>query len=152
MNTEIELLPADDQESALNSTLAGVNNFANVLIAEFEGKYGTSSLKELKSYAREHTKLPPVLTAEAVRKAHDALILVAKKKARYTPRQAINFPEGKIAWKSGPGKVAMPTAKGNRSIPVRQPAGGWGGTGFPLDGHPVQLVERAGRYFLVSLD
>jgi len=152
MTTEIELLPADDQTSALASTLASVNAFANTLIAEFEGKYGTSSLKELKAYAREQSKLPPVLTSEAVRKAHDALVLVAKKKARYTPRQAINFPAGKVVWKSGPGKVALPTAKGTRSVPVRQPAGGWGGVGFPLDGHEVQLVERAGRYFLATLD
>lgn len=147
---EIELLPVDEQESALGSTLSGVNHLANALIARFEGKYGTSSLKDLRAAAREQSKLPPVLTAEAVRKAHDALILVAKKKTRYTARQAVNYPEGKVVWKSG--KVAMPTAKGNRSIPVRQPPGGWGGVGFPLDGRAVQLVERAGRYFLIPAD
>jgi len=145
---ELELLPTDEQHAALSATLTSVNGLANQLLAQFERRGTTVSTKELRAAARaEGSGLSPKLVAEAVRKAEDALGLAASKSTRYRPHQAIHYPVGAVKWKAG--KAAMPTARGTRAIPIRQPSGGFGGLKPPLDDNAVELVERAGQFFLV---
>ncbi len=145
---ELELLPSEEQHSALGATLTVVNGLANTLLARFERRGTTVTTKELKAAAREEASgISPKLVNEAVRKAEDALGLAASKATRYRPRQQIRYPVGAVKWKAG--KAALPTARGTRAIPIRQPAGGFGGLKPPLDDHEVELVERADRFFLV---
>lgn len=149
---EVRVLPDPDTHQLLATTLERVNKASNLARAAalqantFAGK----DLREVVRGVVEAQKLPEALLTPITDRVAASLERRAGKQPKFSAYQSLTLPAGAFKW-SADGKVALPTAKGRRTIRVRVDTSR-GGLRPPLEGRPATLVYRNGEFDLVAAD
>jgi hypothetical protein len=149
---EVEVLPDPELHQLLATTLERVNKASNLARAAalqrnvFQGK----DLRELVKQVVEDAKLPDTFVTPITDRVELSLERRAGKQPKFSTYQALTFPPNALKW-TADGKVAMPTAKGRRTIRVRVDTAR-GGLRPPLEGRPASLVYRNGEFELQAAD
>jgi hypothetical protein len=146
---EIQILPEPGQHDLLVATLERVNRVSNAARAAALARGSGSSieLRDIVSDEIEKAKLPGGFHAPIVERVQAALDRRGKKFSTY---QAVTLPASAFKWSSD-GRVALPTAKGRRTIRVRVDMTR-GGLRPPLEGRPTSLVYSNGEFALWAAD
>jgi hypothetical protein len=147
---EVDILPDPDQHELLVATLERVNrvsNAARVAALARPGGASKDELRDIVSQEIEKAKLPAGFHAPIVERVQSALDKRSKKFSTY---QSLTFPPTAFKWSSD-GRVALPTAKGRRTIRVRVDMTR-GGLRPPLEGRPTSLVYSNGQFALWAAD
>lgn len=149
---EVEVLPDPETHQLLATTLERVNKASNQARAAalqanvFSGR----ELRELVKGVVEGAKLPDTLVTPITDRVEASLTRRSGKQPKLSTYQSLTFPAGALKWSSD-GKVAMPTAKGRRTVRVRVDMAR-GGLRPPLEGRPTMLVFRNGEFHLWAAD
>jgi hypothetical protein len=147
---EVQILPDPGQHELLVATLERVNRVSNAARASAlarPGGAGGADLRDIVSDEIEKAKLPGGFHAPIVDRVQTALDRRLKKFSTY---QSVTLPASAFKWSSD-GRVALPTAKGRRTIRVRIDMT-HGGLRPPLEGRPTMLVYRNGEFALWAAD
>jgi hypothetical protein len=147
---EIDILPDPDQHELLVATLERVNrvsNAARVAALARPGGAKKDELRDIVSAEIEKAKLPAGFHAPIVERVQAALDKRLKKFSTY---QSLTLSASAFKWSSD-GRVALPTAKGRRTIRVRVDMTR-GGLRPPLEGRPTSLVYSNGQFALWAAD
>jgi hypothetical protein len=147
---EVQILPDPSQHELLVATLERVNRVSNAARAAALARPsggGGSDLRDIVSDEIEKAKLPGGFHAPIVDRVQTALDKRLKKFSTY---QSVTLPASAFKWSSD-GRVALPTAKGRRTIRVRIDMTR-GGLRPPLEGRPTMLVYRNGEFALWAAD
>jgi hypothetical protein len=146
---EVQILPDPDQHDVLVATLERVNRVSNAARAAALARPGGGSaeLRDIVTEEIERAKLPGGFHAPIVERVQTAITKRAKKFSTY---QAITLPASAFKWSSD-GRVALPTAKGRRTIRVRVDMTR-GGLRPPLEGRPTSIVYSNGEFALWAAD
>jgi hypothetical protein len=147
---EVDILPDPDQHELLVATLERVNrvsNAARVAALARPGGATKDELREIVSDEIEKAKLPAGFHSPIVDRVQGALDKRLKKFSTY---QSLTLPASAFKWSSD-GRVALPTAKGRRTIRVRVDMTR-GGLRPPLEGRPTSLVYSNGQFALWAAD
>lgn len=147
---EVDILPDPDQHELLVATLERVNrvsNAARVAALARPGGAKKDELRDIVSDEIEKAKLPAGFHAPIVERVQTALDKRVKKFSTY---QSLTLPASAFKWSSD-GRVALPTAKGRRTIRVRVDMTR-GGLRPPLEGRPTSLVYSNGQFALWAAD
>ena len=147
---EVEILPDPDQHEVLVATLERVNrvsNAARVAALARPGGAKKDELRDIVSDEIEKAKLPAGFHAPIVERVQAALDKRLKKFSTY---QSLTLPASAFKWSSD-GRVALPTAKGRRTIRVRVDMTR-GGLRPPLEGRPTSIVYSNGQFALWAAD
>jgi hypothetical protein len=146
---EVEILPDPGQHELLVATLERVNRVSNAARAAALARPGGggAELRDIVSDEIEREKLPGGFHTPIVERVQAALDRRAKKFSTY---QSLTLPASAFKWSSD-GRVALPTAKGRRTIRVRVDMTR-GGLRPPLEGRPTSLVYRNGEFALWAAD
>jgi hypothetical protein len=146
---EVEILPDPGQHELLVATLERVNRVSNAARAAALARPGGggADLRDIVSEEIEKAKLPGGFHAPIVERVQAALARRLKKFSQY---QSVTLPASAFKWSSD-GRVALPTAKGRRTIRVRIDMTR-GGLRPPLEGRPTMLVYRNGELALWAAD
>ena len=146
---EVDILPDPGQHELLVATLERVNRVSNAARAAALARPGGggAELRDIVSDEIEREKLPGGFHTPIVERVQAALDRRAKKFSTY---QSLTLPASAFKWSSD-GRVALPTAKGRRTIRVRVDMAR-GGLRPPLEGRPTSLVYRNGEFALWAAD
>jgi hypothetical protein len=147
---EIDILPDPEQHELLVATLERVNrvsNAARVAALARPGGASASDLRDIVSEEIEKAKLPGGFHAPIVERVQIAL---DKRMKKFSTYQSLTLPPSAFKWSSD-GRVALPTAKGRRTIRVRVDMTR-GGLRPPLEGRPTSLVYSNGQFALWAAD
>ena len=146
---EVQILPDPGQHEVLVATLERVNRVSNAARAAALARPGTGAaeLRDIVSEEIERAKLPGGFHAPIVERVQAALSRRGKKFSTY---QALTLPASAFKWSSD-GRVALPTAKGRRTIRVRIDMTR-GGLRPPLEGRPTSIVYSNGEFALWAAD
>jgi hypothetical protein len=146
---EVDILPDPGQHELLVATLERVNRVSNAARAAALARPGGggADLRDIVSDEIEKAKLPGGFHAPIVERVQAALDRRLKKFSQY---QSVTLPASAFKWSSD-GRVALPTAKGRRTIRVRIDMTR-GGLRPPLEGRPTMLVYRNGEFALWAAD
>jgi hypothetical protein len=146
---EIQILPDTDQHDLLVATLERVNRVSNAARAAALARPGAggADLSDIVSEEIEKAKLPGGFHSPIVDRVQAALDRRLKKFSTY---QSVTLPASAFKWSSD-GRVALPTAKGRRTIRVRVDMTR-GGLRPPLEGRPTSLVYSNGQFELWAAD
>jgi hypothetical protein len=146
---EVQILPEPGQHELLIATLERVNRVSNAARATALARPGGGSadLRDIVSDEIERAKLPGGFHTPIVERVQAALDRRLKKFSTY---QSVTLPASAFKWSSD-GRVALPTAKGRRTIRVRVDMTR-GGLRPPLEGRPTSLVYRNGEFALWAAD
>jgi hypothetical protein len=147
---EVQILPDPGQHDLLVATLERVNLVSNAVRAAalaLPGGPEGSELRDIASVEIERAKLPGGFHTPIVERVQAALDRRLKKFSTY---QSLTLPASAFKWSSD-GRVALPTAKGRRTIRVRIDMTR-GGLRPPLEGRPTSLVYRNGEFQLWAAD
>jgi hypothetical protein len=149
---EVEVLPDPETNQLLVTTLERVNKASNQARAAAlqANVLGGRDLRELVKGVVDAAKLPEALVTPITDRVELSLHKRSGKQPRFSTYQSLTFPAGALKWSSD-GKVAMPTAKGRRTIRVRVDTSR-GGLRPPLEGRPAMLVYRNGEFQLWAAD
>src|SRR6266566_11965 len=113
---EVQILPDPGQHELLVATLERVNRVSNAArAAALARPGGGAELRDIVSDEIEREKLPGGFHTPIVERVQAALDRRAKKFSTY---QSLTLPPSAFKWSSD-GRVALPTAKGRRTIRVR---------------------------------
>lgn len=140
---DLELMPTDEQRSALVATLRTVNAAANDLLVAFADRATPEA--RLRDALRRRGGVPAPLVVEVLRRYRSAP-RGRGRAFRYRPQQAIVLPGSRLTWLAQ--RVRIPTVRGTRTIAYRQPPGGFGRLGTGLEGRDVLLMMAADRFLL----
>jgi hypothetical protein len=147
---EVQILPDPGQHELLVATLERVNRVSNAVrvaaLARPSGG-GGPELRDIVSDEIEKAKLPGGFHAPIVERVQNAL---DKRQKKFSTYQSVTLPASAFKWSSD-GRVALPTAKGRRTIRVRIDMTR-GGLRPPLEGRPTMLVYRNGEFQLWAAD
>ncbi len=145
----MQILPDPAQHEVLVATLERVNRVSNAARAAALARPGggASELRDIVSEEIERAKLPGGFHAPIVERVQAALNRRGKKFSTY---QALTLPASAFKWSSD-GRVALPTAKGRRTIRVRIDMTR-GGLRPPLEGRPTSIVYSNGEFALWAAD
>jgi hypothetical protein len=148
---EVEVLPDPDTHQLLATTLERVNKASNQARAAAlqANVHGGRELRELVKGVTDAAKLPDALVTPITDRV-EASLQRRGKQTKFSTFQSLTFPAGALKWSSD-GKVAMPTAKGRRTVRVRVDTSR-GGLRPPLEGRPAMLVYRNGEFQLWAAD
>ncbi len=149
---EVQILPDPDTHQLLTSTLERVNrasNLARATAMQRDAFFG-KELREVVKEVAEQQKLPDPFITPITERVAASLTRRAGKQPKFSSLQSLTFPAGAFKWSSD-GKVAMPTAKGKRTIRVRVDTSR-GGLRPPLEGRPAMLVLRNSEFYLSAAD
>jgi hypothetical protein len=146
---EVDILPDPGQHELLVATLERVNRVSNAARAAALARPGGggAELRDIVSAEIDRAKLPGGFHAPIVDRVQVALDRRSKKFSQY---QSVTLPASAFKWSSD-GRVALPTAKGRRTIRVRVDMT-HGGLRPPLEGRPTSLVYRNGEFALWAAD
>jgi hypothetical protein len=147
---EVQILPDPEQHEVLVATLERVNRVSNAARAAALARPsggGGAELRDIVSEEIERAKLPGGFHAPIVDRVQTALDRRGKKFSTY---QAVTLPASAFKWSSD-GRVALPTAKGRRTIRVRVDMTR-GGLRPPLEGRPTSIVYSNGEFALWAAD
>jgi hypothetical protein len=146
---EVQILPDPTQHEVLVATLERVNRVSNAARAAALARPGGggAELRDIVSEEIERAKLPGGFHAPIVERVQAALNRRGKKFSTY---QALTLPASAFKWSSD-GRVALPTAKGRRTIRVRIDMTR-GGLRPPLEGRPTSIVYSNGEFALWAAD
>jgi hypothetical protein len=147
---EVQILPDPGQHELLVATLERVNRVSNAARAAAlarPGGNGGAELRDIVTDEIERAKLPAGFHAPIVDRVQAALDRRLKKFSTY---QSLTLPASAFKWSSD-GRVALPTAKGRRTIRVRVDMTR-GGLRPPLEGRPTSLVYSNGEFALWAAD
>jgi hypothetical protein len=147
---EVQILPDPGQHELLVATLERVNRVSNAARAAALTRPaggGGVELRDIVSDEIEKAKLPGGFHAPIVERVQAALDRRLKKFSTY---QSVTLPASAFKWSSD-GRVALPTAKGRRTIRVRIDMTR-GGLRPPLEGRPTMLVYSNGEFALWAAD
>jgi hypothetical protein len=146
---EVQILPDPGQHELLVATLERVNRVSNAARAAALARPGTGGpeLRDIVSEEIERAKLPGGFHTPIVERVQAAVDRRLKKFSQY---QSVTLPASAFKWSSD-GRVALPTAKGRRTIRVRIDMTR-GGLRPPLEGRPTMLVYRNGEFALWAAD
>jgi hypothetical protein len=149
---EVEVLHDPETHQLLATTLERVNKASNQARAvALEAKvFSGRELRELVKGVVDAAKLPDSLVTAITDRVELSLARRSGKQPKFSNYQALTFPAGAFKWSSD-GKVAMPTAKGRRTIRIRIDTSR-GGLRPPLEGRPAMLVFRNGEFHLWAAD
>ena len=149
---EVQILPDPDAHQLLSTTLERVNRASNAARATAvqRGAFAGRELREVVKEVVELNKLPDPFITPIVERVATSLERRTGKVPKFSTLQSLTLPAGAFKWSSD-GKVAMPTAKGKRTIRVRVDTAR-GGLRPPLEGRPVSLVFRNQEFVLVAAD
>ena len=144
----MQILPDPGQHEVLVATLERVNRVSNAARAAALARPGGggAELRDIVSDEIEKAKLPGGFHAPIVDRVQAALDRRLKKFSTY---QSVTLPASAFKWSSD-GRVALPTAKGRRTIRVRIDM--TRGLRPPLEGRPTSLVYRNGEFALWAAD
>ena len=147
---EVQILPDPAQHEVLVATLERVNRVSNAARAAALARPGSGAaeLRDIVSDEIERAKLPGGFHAPIVERVQAALKGRGAKK--FSTYQALTLPASAFKWSSD-GRVALPTAKGRRTIRVRIDMTR-GGLRPPLEGRPTSLVYSNGEFELWAAD
>ena len=98
----------------------------------------------------EKNKLHEAFVTPITERVEQSLERRAGKQPKFSTYQSLTLPTGRVKWSSD-GKVALPTAKGRRTIAVRVDTAR-GGLRPPLEGRPTMIVFRNGQFDLLAAD
>jgi hypothetical protein len=146
---EVQILPDPTQHEVLVATLERVNRVSNAARAAALARPGggAAELRDIVSEEIERAKLPGGFHAPIVERVQATLNRRGKKFSTY---QALTLPASAFKWSSD-GRVALPTAKGRRTIRVRIDMTR-GGLRPPLEGRPTSIVYSNGEFALWAAD
>jgi hypothetical protein len=145
---EVEILPDPGQHELLVATLERVNRVSNAArVAALARPGGGADLRDIVSEEIEKAKLPGGFHSPIVDRVQTAL---DKRQKKFSTYQSVTLPASAFKWSSD-GRVALPTAKGRRTIRVRIDMTR-GGLRPPLVGRPTMLVYRNGEFALWAAD
>jgi hypothetical protein len=146
---EVQILPDPEQHEVLVATLERVNRVSNAARAAALARPGGTAgdLRDIVSEEIEKAKLPGGFHAPIVDRVQAALDRRLKKFSTY---QSVTLPASAFKWSSD-GRVALPTAKGRRTIRVRIDMTR-GGLRPPLEGRPTSIVYSNGQFELWAAD
>jgi hypothetical protein len=145
---EIDILPDPGQHELLVATLERVNRVSNAArVAALARPGGVGDLRDIVSDEIEKAKLPAGFHAPIVERVQIAL---EKRQKKFSTYQSLTLPASAFKWSSD-GRVALPTAKGRRTIRVRVDMTR-GGLRPPLEGRPTSLVYSNGQFALWAAD
>ena len=148
---EVQILPDPDQHELLIATLERVNRVSNAARAAALARPATGGpeVRDIVHDEIERAKLPAGFHTPVVDRVQAALKGRAAGK-KFSTYQSLTLPASAFKWSSD-GRVALPTAKGRRTIRVRVDMT-HGGLRPPLEGRPASLVYRNGEFALVAAD
>jgi hypothetical protein len=145
---EIDILPDPGQHELLVATLERVNRVSNAArVAALARPGAAAELRDIVSDEIEKAKLPAGFHAPIVERVQAAL---EKRQKKFSTYQSLTLPASAFKWSSD-GRVALPTAKGRRTIRVRVDMTR-GGLRPPLEGRPTSLVYSNGQFALWAAD
>jgi hypothetical protein len=149
---EVQILADPDTEQLLTATLERVNRASNAarVSALQRNAFAGKELREVVKEIVEQQKLPEPFITPITDRVAASLTRRAGKQPKFSNFQSLTLPAGAFKWSSD-GKVAMPTAKGKRTIRVRVDTAR-GGLRPPLEGRPAMLVFRNKEFFLSAAD
>jgi hypothetical protein len=149
---DVHVLPDPTAHELLRATLERANKVSNLARAEalrhkvFAGR----ELREVVKDVVEQHKLPETFVTPITERVEQSLGRRAGKQPKFSTYQSLTLPAGAFKWSSD-GKVALPTAKGRRTIAVRVDTAR-GGLRPPLEGRPAMIVYRNGEFDLLAAD
>src|SRR4051794_28972179 len=116
---EVEVLPDPETHQLLATTLERVNKASNQARAvALEAKvFSGRELRELVKGVVDAAKPPDSLVTATTDRVELSLTRRSGKQPKFSNYQALTLPAGAFKWSSD-GKVAMPTAKGRRTIRI----------------------------------
>ena len=149
---EVQILPDPDTHQILTATLERVNRASNLARATAmqRAAFAGKELREVVKEVAEQQKLPDPFITPITERVAASLARRAGKQQKFSAFQSLTFPAGAFKWSSD-GKVAMPTAKGKRTIRVRVDTAR-GGLRPPLEGRPAMLILRNAEFYLSAAD
>ena len=149
---EVHILPDPDTHQLLSTTLERVNRASNAARATAVQRdaFAGRDLRDVVKSVVEQNKLPDPFITPITERVAASLERRTGKAPKFSAFQSLTLPSGAFKWSSD-GKVAMPTAKGKRTIRVRVDTSR-GGLRPPLEGRPVSLVYRNQEFVLVAAD
>src|SRR4051812_13697339 len=136
----------------LRTTLERANKVSNLARAEAlrQNVFAGRDLREVVKEVVEKHKLPDTFVTPITDRVEQSLRHRAGKQPKFSTYQSLTLPAGAFKWSSD-GKVALPTAKGRRTIAVRVDTAR-GGLRPPLEGRPAMIVFRNGEFDLWAAD
>jgi len=149
---DVHILPDPATYELLRATLERANKVSNLARAEAlrQTVFAGRELRELVKDVVEKHKLPETFVTPITDRVEQSLRHRAGKQPKFSTYQSLTFPAGAFKWSSD-GKVALPTAKGRRTIAVRVDTAR-GGLHPPLEGRPAMIVFRNGEFDLWAAD
>ena len=149
---DVVVLPDPDTHELLRATLERANKVSNLARAAAlqRSVFAGRDLREVVKEVVEQHKLPDTFVTPITDRVEHSLLRRAGKQPKFSTYQALTFPPNAFKWSSD-GKVAVPTAKGRRTIAVRVDTAR-GGLRPPLEGRPTMLVFRNGDFELLAAD
>jgi len=149
---DVHILPDPTTYELLRATLERANKVSNLARAEAlrRNVFAGRELRELVKDVVEKNKLPEAFVTPITDRVEISLERRAGKQPKFSTYQSLTLPAGAFKWSSD-GKVALPTAKGRRTIAVRVDTAR-GGLRPPLEGRPAMIVFRNGQFDLLAAD
>ncbi len=149
---EVQILTDPDTNQLLSATLERVNRASNLARATAmqRNAFAGKELRDVVREVAEQQKLPDTFVTPITERVAASLTRRAGKQPKFSNYQSLTLPAGAFKWSSD-GKVALPTAKGKRTIRVRVDTAR-GGLRPPLEGRPAMLVFRNAGFYLTAAD
>ena len=149
---EVQILADPDTHQLLSTTLERENRASNAARAAAvqRNAFAGRDLREVVKEVVEQNKLPDPFITPITERVALSLERRTGKAPKFSAFQSLTLPAGSFKWSSD-GKVALPTAKGKRTIRVRVDTAR-GGLRPPLEGRPVSIVFRNQEFVLVAAD
>ncbi len=149
---DVHVLPDPGTHELLRATLERANKVSNLACAEAlrHNVFSGRDLRELVKDVVEQHKLPETFVTPITERVEQSLERRAGKQPKFSTYQSLTLPARAFKWSSD-GKVALPTAKGRRTIAVRVDTAR-GGLRPPLEGRPAMIVYRNGQFDLLAAD
>ena len=149
---DVHILPDPATHELLRTTLERANKVSNLARAEAlrQNVFAGRELRELVKDVVEKNKLHEAFVTPITERVEQSLERRAGKQPKFSTYQSLTLPAGAFKWSSD-GKVALPTAKGRRTIAVRVDTAR-GGLRPPLEGRPAMIVFRNGQFDLLAAD
>ena len=149
---DVHVLPDPATHELLRATLERANKVSNLARAEAlrQNVFVGRELREVVKDVVEKNKLPDTFVTPITERVEQSLARRAGKQPKFSTYQSLTRPAGAFKWSSD-GKVALPTAKGRRTIAVRVDTAR-GGLRPPLEGRPTMIVYRNGEFDLWAAD
>ncbi len=149
---DVHVLPDPQTHELLRATLERANKVSNLARAAAlqHSAFSGRELRELVKEVVDAHKLPETFVTPITERVELSLERRAGKQPKFSTYQSLTLPPGAFKWSSD-GKVALPTAKGRRTIAVRVDTAR-GGLRPPLEGRPTMIVFRNGEFDLLAAD